>query len=350
VPAVVESATTIRGATSTTESTTTTTVPAASTTSATGDPPHVSLIATGDTDPTEPGDMAARLAPLRPFLAGFDLAICQLTRSVTPAAAAALAGVGYDRCAAASEHAFDAGLDGVRSAVAALDAAHLSQSGLAGDAGSTLPPPFEVAGIRLAHLSYTFGFDGAVPGPDAAWSVAVADPAKVVADATAERAAGARAVVVSIRWGREGVAATSDYQRRIADAITASGVVDLILGSRSHVVQPIEQVHGVWVAYGLGDSATGTGAGDGIALVCTLQQAPDGHISVQRPVVIPTWQEPGASRTAWPVWSTLAARASGTSAGGALATAPEPSTAALAASLARTRKVVGPFVPAGDPH
>ena len=40
-----------------------------------------------------------------------------------------------------------------------------------------------------------------------------------------------------------------------ADAawLTASDSVDLIVGHHAHVVQPIEQVNGVWVVFGLGN-------------------------------------------------------------------------------------------------
>lgn len=48
---------------------------------------------------------------------------------------------------------------------------------------------------------------------------------------------------VDSRWGKAA----------IADQLTASGEIDLILGHHVHVVEPIQKVNGVWVAYGHGN-------------------------------------------------------------------------------------------------
>ena len=342
VPAVVEGATTSRS--------TPTADPGAAPAAEPAAARQLTVIATGGADPGLPGDAAARLAPMRPFIAGFDLAICQLTGPASDGFAAALAATGYDRCAVASPRAFTGGLDSIVSSISALDAHRLGHSGIASDAVSSVPSVIEVNGIRVAHLSYTSGFDGPPPGAAVQSAVAVAAPETVIADALAARAAGAQAVMVSIDWGgSSGPAATASDRLRASATIAASGAVDLILGSGGHAVAPIQQIHGVWVAEDLGDSLAASGSVDGIALVCSIQSDTLGRITVQRPVAIPTHQSRGELGAVWPVWSTLASRRTGSAAGGAPSGPVPPATADLAASLARTRQVVGSFIPAGDP-
>ena len=67
---------------------------------------------------------------------------------------------------------------------------------------------------------------------------------------------GARFVIVSLHWGNEGSNDVTSAQRQVAEAVTASGAVDVIVGHHSHVVQPIEQVNGRWVVFGLGNFLT----------------------------------------------------------------------------------------------
>src|SRR4029450_11916557 len=72
--------------------------------------------------------------------------------------------------------------------------------------------------------------------------------------ARAARRAGARFVVVLLHWGQENQAAPTTSQRELARRLLAAPEVDLILGHHVHVVQPIEQVGGKWVAYRMGNS------------------------------------------------------------------------------------------------
>ena len=53
---------------------------------------------------------------------------------------------------------------------------------------------------------------------------------------------------MSLHWGKEKIHEPTAEQRAIADELSACGFVDLIVGHHGHVVQPIEQIKGVWVA------------------------------------------------------------------------------------------------------
>ena len=257
-------------------------------------------------------DYMGMFADIAPFLQSFDLAICHLEQPVSPdenvivepmqlsvaaEIAPAIAAAGYDRCSTASNHSLDRGTAGIDATVNALEAAGVGQSGMARTAGELLPDVLTINGLRLAHLSYTFSFNGLPPVQDEPWRANLIDPERVIADARAERERGAEAVVVSFHWGVErGVQPTTE-QRRVAEAVTASGAVDLIVGHHAHVLQPIEQVNGVWVVWGMGNvlsdhptSSTWPAQSQDAAVFTTaLHRNDDGTIGVERPTVYPTW-------------------------------------------------------------
>ncbi|TPW08727.1 MAG: poly-gamma-glutamate synthesis protein (capsule biosynthesis protein), partial [Acidimicrobiaceae bacterium] len=291
-----------------------------------------------------------------PIIGAADLAICHLETPVAPPGqplstfplygvpaeiAAGIASAGYDRCSTASNHSLDRGTAGIDATVAALEMNGLGQSGMARSPDEVTAPVVTVAGIAVAHLSYTYGFNGlALPAAEP-WRANPIDPVRIVADALDARVRGAEIVIVSLHWGVEKVVAPTAYQREVAATITASGAVDLIVGHHAHVLQPIEVINGRWVVFGLGNSLSNMPTGDswpastqdGAVLTVTIEQQPDGSLAVQQPVVIPTWVDRDGGFVIRPVLSDLA----------------DPSVsdgvkAELAASLARTTAVLGPFI------
>jgi poly-gamma-glutamate synthesis protein (capsule biosynthesis protein) len=59
--------------------------------------------------------------------------------------------------------------------------------------------------------------------------------------------------VVSCHWGTEYSAKPNEQQRDLAPQLLADDNIDLVIGHHAHVVQPMEQINGKWVAYGLGN-------------------------------------------------------------------------------------------------
>ena len=164
---------------------------------------------------------------------------------------------GYDRCSTASNHSLDGGLPGVDATVAAFAEYGLGQSGVASSAETVLPALETVNGIRVAHLSYTYGFDyGRLPA-DEPWRANVIKPQRIIADAKAVRAKGADVVILSLHWGNTQWIKQSPFQLSVAEEVTRSGQVDLIIGAHTHLIQPISQVNGVWVVWGMGDLLLG---------------------------------------------------------------------------------------------
>jgi poly-gamma-glutamate synthesis protein (capsule biosynthesis protein) len=296
-----------------------------------GEPPlrRVTLAFTGDTLIHSPIiDQARRIGAgagydfrpmferLAPLLALADVAVCHLETPVAPRGAplgahplygvpaevgTALGAAGYHRCSTASNHALDQGAPGVDATISALALAGVDQSGMAASAAGATARTFEAAGVRLAHLSYTFSFNGLRPPPDEPWRANLIDPVRILDDAAEARRLGAEMVVVSLHWGVEGVAAVTPAQRRLAEQLTESSDIDLVVGHHAHVLQPIEQVNGTWVVYGLGNLLSNMPTGDrwpastqdGAIVFVTAEVLPNGRALVGRPVVVPTWVERG---------------------------------------------------------
>jgi poly-gamma-glutamate capsule biosynthesis protein CapA/YwtB (metallophosphatase superfamily) len=335
-----------------------------------GDTGDVTLVASGDVLPHgpvlrragedgarsgQPYDFRPMLAELRPLVGGADLAVCHLevplsrdgrdiaswpSFNAPPQLAAALRWAGYDACSTASNHAMDRGAAGVAATLDVLDQAGLRHDGTARHAAEAAASTVvDVRGLRVGLLSYAYGLNGGPLPAGRPWLVNLIDPARILEDARAARAAGARFVIVLLHWGRENQAAPTPTQRELARRLLAAPEVDLILGHHVHVVQPIEQVGGKWVAYGMGNSLSNqtpaccaAGSQDGVLVQVTI--ARDGDQPRVRAVrYVPTWVEHPSFRVR-PLPAALADRS----------LTPE-ARQALEASRDRTSRAVGPAVP-----
>ncbi len=234
-------------------------------------------------------DFTPMLAGVAPIVSAADVAVCHLEVPVSPDSSVVsgypmfsapaevtpgLAASGFDGCSTASNHSLDRGLGGVAGTLESLDTWGLAHTGTGrSPEESDAPAWYDAAGIRVAQLSYTFGTNGIPVPADAPWSVRLIDPARIVADAQRVRDEGAEVVVVSLHWGTEYVAEPNAQQREVADAVTAAGVVDLVVGHHAHVPQPVERVNGTWVLFGLGNFVSNQSAG------CCAEAAQDGAIA-----------------------------------------------------------------------
>src|SRR5699024_11658892 len=90
----------------------------------------------------------------------------------------------------------------------------------------------------------TYGHNG-LPIPDEQpWSVSILDADTLIAQASAAREAGADLVVATLHWGVEYQSHPNDDQTELAEALAASGQVDLIIGNHSHVPRPYALLDG----------------------------------------------------------------------------------------------------------
>lgn len=234
---------------------------------------HSALWAQAEADAAaqgEPGmDFAPMLAGLQPAVSGADLAICHMETpvappggpyssypvfSVPPEIVPALTATGFDACTTGSNHTFDKGADGVNRTLDALDAHGMAHAGSARtpeEAATTTI--LEANGVRIGLLSYTYSFNG-MPVPNGeTWRANPIDEARILADAATAKQRGAEVVVVSLHWGSEYVHEPNSQQLDLAPRLVRSPDIDLLLGHHAHVVQPMENVDGEWVVYGMGN-------------------------------------------------------------------------------------------------
>ena len=217
-----------------------------------------------------------------------DLAICHLEGALDPQNAGlsyyplfnaphevadALAAAGYDACSTAGNHTLDHGFTGVSDTLDILDAAGIRHAGSARNEEERLPSLYEVNGVTVGHIAYTYGTNG-IPAPaDKPWAVNLIDDGD--------------AILEDARWARRARRRVRDRQpplgHRVPDpahrrqaapwpsASSASPDIDLILGAHVHVVQPIGRVNGEVVVYGMGNQLSNmrtygghTGTEDGV--------------------------------------------------------------------------------------
>ena len=257
-------------------------------------------------------DFSPMFADITPLIASADLAICHLETPIAPQGeelstfpffgvppdiAEAIAKAGFDRCSTASNHTYDRGLSGIDTTINALLDQGVAQSGMARTPNEIEPQVFSIKGVTLSHLSYTFSYNGLTLPQDEEWRSALINTDRILRDARTAREMGADAVIFSMHWGNEMSHQLNSQQISVADALTKSGYVDLIVGHHAHVVQPIEKVNGVWVIYGMGnvlsnlptDERWPASSQDAGVFTINLHRNADGNISFDTPVVHPTW-------------------------------------------------------------
>jgi poly-gamma-glutamate capsule biosynthesis protein CapA/YwtB (metallophosphatase superfamily) len=315
-PSVPDPPTTIATSTTTQVSTTTTALPS-----------PVRLVFTGEVLMHSPlwaqalrngggtvHDFTAMFEHLRPIIDRADLAVCHLETPIAPPGEAystsplygvpaevvdAVAAAGFDHCSTASNHTFDRGVAGVVATADRFEQVGITQHGMARQPADAEPVLIDVAGLVVAHLSATYGFDAGQRPRDEPWRSSLINAEQIIADATAARVRGAEFVAVSLHWGNSNSHRVSERQRTVAEALAASGQIDLVVGHHSHLVQPVEQVGNMWVAFGLGNLISNLPVPTGIwteasrdgaiVEVVVERNDDDTDLSIGRPTVHAVW-------------------------------------------------------------
>ena len=257
-------------------------------------------------------DFRPMFLDIKPLVSGVDVAVCHLETPIAPDGeelstypffgvpkeiTTAIADSGFDRCSTASNHTYDRGNDGIDATINALEDAGIDQSGMARTPEEIEPHIFTVKGIKLCHLSYTFSYNGLTMPDETQWRSAIINTKRILRDAQRARELGAQATIVSMHWGTEKDSNANSMQTSIADELTASGLVDLIVGHHAHVVQPTNQVNGIWVMYGLGnvlsnlptDERWPINSQDAVIATTSLTISSFGKAVFDKPVMHPTW-------------------------------------------------------------
>lgn len=217
-------------------------------------------------------DFAGLLADAAPVIGAADMGLCHLEVPLTadhsrlsgyprfnaPAEVAdGITATGWDLCSTASNHTLDQGFGGIVETLGILDSRGIAHTGAARTPEEAGPMLHDLAGTTMGVVSATYGTNGIPLPAERPWAVTLLDPEALIAQAREAREAGADVVVLSLHWGAEYGHAPTLAQAAAAEEITASGLVDLIVGHHAHVVQPVARVNGVPVAYGLGNFLSG---------------------------------------------------------------------------------------------
>ncbi|WP_405681383.1 MULTISPECIES: CapA family protein [unclassified Streptomyces] len=209
------------------------------------------------------------MAGVKPVISKADLGICHMEPVlgqpngpfqtypdflVPPQIAKTIKNVGYDTCSTASNHTLDHGPEGVFRTLDTLDREGLKHTGSARtEEESDKPLILDVKGVKVAQISFAFGFNGREVPKDKPWLANLISFKAIAAAEKKARAAGAEVVILSIHWGREHQPNPSNPQLELARRIAKETGINLVIGHHAHVVQPMEKVDGTWVAYGLGN-------------------------------------------------------------------------------------------------
>lgn len=235
---------------------------------------HERLWAQAKADGTDGNwDFFPQFAPLEPVISSADLALCHLetplaklnvgyegypTFNAPPQITDAITKLGFDMCGTASNHSLDQGFSGLVRTIEILDAAGIPYTGTAvsqADASEPLIMNVQTANgiVKVAILSYTYGFNGFERDADKTWSANLIDPEAIIAEAKLARSQGAELVIAKMHWGAEYTNKANDFQTSVAQELADSGLIDLIDGSHSHSVQPITQIGTTLIAYSHGN-------------------------------------------------------------------------------------------------
>ena len=259
-------------------------------------------------------DFDPMFAALRPLVEAADVAVCHEevpfaapgapyqsypVFAAPPEIAGWIGSMGWDVCTTASNHVVDQGYDGLVRTADLLERAGVGHVGTFRTAAERRRPVMVTTdqGVQVAVVSGTYSLNGFPLPPGREWSVSMWDAPNLIAQARAARLAGADIVIAKYHGGTEYDAMPNAQQVALARALTASPYVDVVVGEHAHVVQPITQVNGKWVVYGLGNAVAQNEVDrprsyEGISVGFTFRETGHGrerHFVVDRAEYVPTY-------------------------------------------------------------
>ncbi len=209
-----------------------------------------------------------------------------------PSLITALDGAGVDILQLANNHALDRGPLGLDRTIANVNAAGLGHTGVRPRSAPNAPwyHVAEANGHSIAFLACTFSTNGQ-PDPNGQVLQCYRDEAALLAQIRSLSAdPQIDATILLPHWGAEYTHTPDANQRRLARAAAEAGAT-AIIGTHPHVLQPIEQIGDVPVAYSLGNfisSQWALGQRSSVILYLTLIPDGSGSLVAQPPSYLPT--------------------------------------------------------------
>lgn len=210
---------------------------------------------------------------------------------------------GFDALSTANNHCIDTYDDGIASTIREIRARGLHQFGTHTEADEPIETA-EVKGVKIALLSYTYGFNGMEQTLTDEQYNTLVEPLsseKIKADIERAREEGAELVIVYPHWGIEYNRMPSQEQQDLARSMAEWGA-DLVLGSHPHVVQPQEWIRTadgrkVYIIYSMGNFVSGQRleynedihVEQSVLLDIGIERTKEGQVIVSDVQPIPLW-------------------------------------------------------------
>lgn len=172
----------------------------------------------------------------------------------------ALSYAGFDLITTANNHSLDKGEHGLLRTLEQLVKNNLHYNGTyTSQRDRDSVRLFNVNGIKLAFLAYTYGTNG-IPVPAGKdYLINLIDHDLIEMDIQSVRRAGAEIVIFHFHFGDEYKREPNNYQKEVVQKSINAGA-DIIIGGHPHVLQPVEFFKGInstldsgFVAYSLGN-------------------------------------------------------------------------------------------------
>ncbi len=172
----------------------------------------------------------------------------------------ALSNAGFDLLSTANNHALDQGEYGIRRTIAQLNKNGISYNGtFISQADRDSIRIFDIKGIRIAFLAYTYGTNG-IPIPNGnSYLINLIDFAKIRNDIKSAKKNNADLVLVHYHFGEEYKREPINYQKNVVDSTIKYGA-DIIIGGHPHVIEPAafyksnsSDIDSVFVEYSMGN-------------------------------------------------------------------------------------------------
>lgn len=262
-------------------------------------------------------DFRPQVEGVKPLIKSADVAFCHQDTpfakqegpyihhplfNTPPQLATAIASAGFDSCSISSNHSLDRGYEGVVRTIETLEKAGVNWAGSARSAEeANTPRIIERNGVKFAHLAYTDAFNG-IPEPQGKpWCCNKINVQRILNEAKRSREAGAEIIVLTLHAGTEDQAAPTAFQKETAGQLAASGLINIVYGVSTHVVQPVEKIGDMWIAYGLGNLLSGQLAEwrrnrEGAAVEFSLKEESPGQFKVIKGKGFPIFNEYAPSR------------------------------------------------------
>jgi len=212
----------------------------------------------------------------------------------------ALKNTGFDLLFTSNNHSLDRGKKGVLRTLAKIKDYGMNSTGsFLSQQDRDSIRVFDVNGIRIAFLAYTYGLNGNYLSKNEKYLVNVSDSVLIKNDIANARQKNSDVIIVYFHFGNEYQRYPSEFQKEIAKRSVEYGA-NIIIGSHPHVIQPVEYINSnknkigkSLVVYSLGNFISNqrwrySDAGVILNLTITKNKSSQ-SISLSKTDFIPTW-------------------------------------------------------------